>query len=139
MTFSADDTRSTLFAYTLSRGDDAFVHQHAVDALGAQTADDRTTPIQLTFALVGSYLKVERGYTGRQIQRVHATLARRARAWPRIELPTFRGSITAEDVLTAPEGAARDKVIDEWCADVWAAYASSRESIVEFLARNGVG
>jgi hypothetical protein len=138
LTLPADDTRSALFAYTLSRGDDAFVHQHAVDALGAQTADDRTTPIQLTFALAGLFLKVERGYTGRQVQRVHAALAQRQPAWPRLEPPSFRGSITADDVLAAPEGAERDRTIDAWCAAVWAAYASCRDSIVEFLTHNGI-
>lgn len=114
------------------------MHQHAVDALGAQTADDRTTPIQLTFALAGLFLKVERGYTGRQVQRVHAALAQRRPTWPRLDLPAFRGSITARDVLAVPEGSARDEAIDAWCADVWAAYWSCCDSIVEFLTRNGV-
>ena len=56
---SADDAHAELWAYTLGRGDAAFVHQHAVDALGAQRADGRTTPMQLTFALVGLYLYVD--------------------------------------------------------------------------------
>ncbi len=93
---TADDAQAELWAYTLGRGDAAFMHQHAVDSLGAQRADARTTPMQLTFALVGLYLYVERRYTGRQVQQVHAMLARRRPPrWPTIvppvSLPGRRG------------------------------------------------
>ena len=45
-----------LTAYTLSHTDPAFIHQYAVDAFAAQTADDTTKPITLAFALMGLYL-----------------------------------------------------------------------------------
>jgi hypothetical protein len=129
-----DEVQAELWAYTLGRGDPAFVHQHAVDALGAQRADGRTTPMQLTFALVGLYLGVERGYTGRQVQQVHAALARRRLAqWPTVAPPAARGTISAGHVLAAPAGPARDAAIGAWCADVWAAYAMYRDAVVEFL------
>jgi len=60
-----------LCAYTLTRGDAAFIHQHVVDAFAAQSADEATKPITLTFALVGLYLHVERQFTGREVQRAH--------------------------------------------------------------------
>ncbi|MCY7379493.1 MAG: DUF5946 family protein [Gemmatimonadaceae bacterium] len=102
---AADPVRDALYAYTLEHSGPAFVHQHVVDAFGAQHADARTTPLQLAFALVGLYLRVERGYTGRQVQRAHAVLSRRRPALPALVPPDFRGEVTAADVLAAPGGA----------------------------------
>lgn len=136
---SPDDLAAEPFAYTLERGDATFVHQHALDALAAQRADGGTTPMQLTFAVVGLYLYVERGYTGRQVQQVHAALARRRPSlWPRLELPDCRGAITIADVMAAPAGPTRDAAIGAWCAAVWAAYSASRDTVVEFLRVHGV-
>lgn len=38
--------------YTLVQPDDAFIHQHIVDARIAQTADEQTKPISIVFALL---------------------------------------------------------------------------------------
>lgn len=127
-----------LCAYGLSRGDPEFVHQHVVDAFAAQSADERSKPIGVVFALVGLFLFVERGRTGRQVQRVHMRLARRRRSWPSFALPPDRGSMTAADVLAAPAGRARDEAIRAWCATVWAAFAGSRERIVALLREEGL-
>lgn len=132
-----DDQRATLWAYTLEHRGADFLHQHAVDALAAQYANVDTTPLQLTFALVGLYLYVERGYTGRQVQRVHAALAGRQPTWPEFAVPAFRGEVTVEDVLAAPAGLARDAAIQVWCGVVWAAYGSCRDRVVAFLHHHG--
>ena len=136
---SSSDAAATLYAYTLERGDAAFVHQHVVDALCAQDADASTPPMRLVFALVGLYLHVERGSTGRHVQRVHAALAKQRPMWPTLSLPASRGAFTAHDVLAAPAGPARDAAVDAWCASVWAAYSQSRVAIVEFVGRYGQG
>jgi hypothetical protein len=128
-----------LYAYTLERGDAAFVHQHVVDALCAQDADASTPPMRLVFALVGLYLHVERGCTGRHVQRVHATLAKQRPVWPKLALPATRGALLVQDVLDAPAGELRDAAIDAWCASVWTAYSSSHDAIVEFLQRYATG
>lgn len=47
------DLYNELSCYTIAHGDAAFIHQHIVDAFIAQTADESTKPISLTFALVG--------------------------------------------------------------------------------------
>src|SRR5262245_47666407 len=130
--------RATLWAYTLEHRGADFLHQHAVDALAAQHANVDTTPLQLTFALVGLYLYVEQGYTGRQVQRVHAALAQRRPTWPELAVPRFRGTRTVDNVLAAPAGPARDAAIRAWCGAVWAAYGSCRESVVTFLHHHGV-
>lgn len=125
----------TLCAWTLSRGDEAFVHQHAVDAWTAQRADSGTKPIAIAFALVGLCLHIERGLSGREVQRIHMKLARRRKDWPEFALPKLRGEVTVRDVLMASEGEERDAAIDDWCASVWAAYASVHGEVTALLAR----
>lgn len=111
-----------LALHTLSHPDPAFIHQNAVDAYGAQNADERTKPIAVAFALIGLYLAVEKNFTGRQVQRVHMDLAGTRKDWPRFELPRHRGDVTVSDVLAAAPGPARDAMIRTWCASVWSAY-----------------
>ena len=125
-------------AYTLTRGDATFIHQHVVDAWAAQTAHAGSKPIGVFFALAGLYLHVERGFTGREVQRAHMRLAKRPEPWPVGELPVDRGSITAPDVLAAPEGGARDARIEEWARSVWTAFAASRDRVTEVLRRHGI-
>jgi hypothetical protein len=78
---SDEETYNELCCYTLAHGDASFIHQHVVDAFAAQTADEHTKPITLTFALVGLYLRVEKQSSGKQVQRVHMRLARQKRSW----------------------------------------------------------
>jgi hypothetical protein len=125
-------------AYTLMHGDATFIHQHVVDAWAAQHASSDSKPIGVLFALVGLYLHVERGFTGREVQRAHMELAKRPEPWPVGALPVSRGAITAVDVLAAPEGVARDARIHAWAESVWAAYADNREQVTGLLRRRGV-
>ena len=122
--------------YTLSHSDPAFIHQLVVDAFAAQTAAEDDKPIKLTFALVGLYLHVEQGFTGRQVQLAHMQLARVKQQWPPFSLPEERGMITAVDVVEAPSGPERDAMIHRWCASVWEAYSGDREIVVHLLRRN---
>lgn len=128
-----------LCAYTLTLGDAAFLHQVVVDAWAAQRAGPVTKPIALCFALVGLHLHVDRGWTGRRVQRAHMTLARRPEPWPAFPLPEGRGTMTTPDVLAAPPGAARDTAISRWAASVWGAFAGSRATVEALLARHGIG
>lgn len=124
-----------LSAYTLQLGDPGFVHQHVVDAWAAQTAREDGRPIGITFALVGLYLFIEQGLTGRQVQRAHMLMARRERSWPAFTLPMDRGSIRVTDVVAHPPGAGRDRAIAAWARSVWAAYAASHEAVAEHARR----
>ncbi len=133
------DAYHELQGYTLSHGDPAFIHQHVVDAWAAQRADERTKPITLAFALIGLYLHVERGFTGRQVQRVHAALAARRREWPRFSQPRDRGDVGVRDVVAAPPGPTRDRAIEAWCVSVWDAYRGCRPKVVALLAEYGLG
>src|SRR5436190_20144236 len=95
------DAYDELYAYTMGRP--GFNLQHVVDAFAAQTASDRTKPIGLIFALIGLYLRVERHFSGSEVQKVHMRLAHQKRSWPTVVLHPDRGSMTAADVLAVPE------------------------------------
>lgn len=136
MTYTDDENE--LLAYTLAHTAPAFIHQHAVDAITLQRADVHTKPIAVTFALVGLYLHLEKGLTGRQVQQMHQRLAATKRAWPTFPLPAKRGSLTAADALAQPPGLDRDHAIEVWCASVWHVYRPCRQPIIDLLAECGV-
>lgn len=125
-------------AYTLTRGDPTFIHQHVVDAWAAQHAHAGSKAIGVFFALVGLYLHVEQGRTGREVQQAHMTLAKVPEAWPVGTLPHIRGAMTALDVLATPPGSARDVEISRWAKSVWSAYAERRESVEAVLRRRRI-
>ncbi len=127
-----------LSAYTVTLRDPAFIHQHVVDAYAAQAADESTKPVKITFALVGLFLLLERGFTGKEVQNAHTKLARQNKDWPTFTLPRERGSITASDVIVKAEGPERDRAIHAWCTEVWRVYAHTREDIAALLRKYGV-
>ncbi len=123
------DFYNELACYTLSLGDSEFIHQHIVDAFGAQRADEKTKPIAICFALAGLYLYLEKNYTGRQVQLAHVQMAKRRKKWPVLELPLFRGNLTVADVLKAAPGNERKQLIRKWCESVWNAYFQSHDIV----------
>ena len=122
-----------LACYTLTLADPAFIHQHIVDAFGAQHADKNTKPIAITFALAGLYLYLEKNYTGRQVQLAHIQMAKRRKKWPALDLPQYRGNVTVSDVLNAAPGEERERMIRKWCVCVWDAYSQSHETVAELV------
>jgi hypothetical protein len=134
-----DDLRlayDEVYAYTMRRP--GFILQHVVDAFAAQTARQESKQIAIVFSLVGLYLRAEKKYSGQDVQKVHMQMGRRTRQWPAIVLPADRGTITAADVLAAPEGTERDEAIDAWCRSVWAAFHESRPAIIALLGEYGI-
>ena len=119
--------------YTLALSDPSFLHQHAVDAYAAQHATESSRPIYLVFALVGLYLHVEKGFSGRSVQKTHMRLAGRPKTWPRLPLPQQRGSVSVADVLGAAPGAARNAAIHTWSAAVWDAFRHLQPQIAALL------
>jgi len=124
--------------YTLAHDDPAFVHQHVVDAYAAQSADVHAKPIKLAFALIGLYLHLERGFTGKEVQHAHMRLAAQRKDWPTFPLPHDRGELSAIDVLTHPPGSARDAAIDAWSACVWQTHRDSHAAVADLLRRQGI-
>ena len=133
-----DDAYHELTAYTLTHGDPRFIHQHVVDAYGAQAATPAHKPIRLVFALVGLYAHLELGKTGREAQLIHMQMGKRKREWPPMILPSDRGAVTAIDVMKHAPGPERDQAIEVWCDSVWRAFAINRDAIAALLAEYGV-
>ncbi|HZC06817.1 MAG TPA: DUF5946 family protein [Ktedonobacterales bacterium] len=124
-----------LTGYTVMLRDTEFIHQHLVDAYAAQHVGDGQPTIGAAFALIGLYLAVERGYTGKQVQRMHMLLARRSKTWPRFTRPAHVGALTALDVLNAQPGAARKAHMMLWARSVWDAWEGEHERVKALLAR----
>lgn len=122
--------------YTLAHSDAAFIHQHIVDAFHAQHATENTKPITLAFSLIGLYLYLEHGYSGRAVQQAHTQLAKHSQQWDAFELPNFRGAITVAEVLAAPAGDQRDDMIRNWCRSVWDAWEASHPLIRALVKAN---
>lgn len=133
-----EDAYEQLCFYTLAHGHPSFIHQHVVDAYAAQHADEQTKPIMITFALVGLYLHLEKGFNGRQVQLAHMKMGKAKHVWPRFALPKKRGALTPVHVMQAPAGPERDQAIDAWCASVWQAFAENRPAVAELLRRHAV-
>jgi Family of unknown function (DUF5946) len=122
--------------YTLAHGDPVFIHQHLVDAYGAQHVRPQSkSTIGAAFALAGLYLAVERGFTGRQVQKMHMLMASRSKQWPRFEPSPGAGALTVADVLKVEPGPGRDQELLRWCASVWAAWSSEQEAVREMVGR----
>jgi hypothetical protein len=120
-----------VYVYTMGRP--GFILQHVVDAFAVQTANAASKPIAVVFGLLGLYLRVEKRFTGRQVQEAHMMLGRKKREWPAVRLPDNRGSLTVTDVLAASPGAERDQAIDDWCRSLWTACAANRQAIIDLL------
>jgi hypothetical protein len=124
--------------YTLAHGDPAFIHENSADAWRAQHVDEETKPMTVIFAVMGLYLYLEKGFTGKQVQLAHMRMARRRREWPQLPLPGRSAALTVEDVVAAEPGPARDAMIHKWCAAVWETWQESRPQIME-LAKTELG
>ncbi len=124
-----------LSAYHLQLGDAAFLHQHAVDSYGAQHADAPSRSITTAYALVGLYLAIEHGYTGRQVQQAHAAMGKHKIKWPTLNRPASPGVITVQDVLQAPPGEARKAMLFAWAESVWGAWVGERKWVGEVAGR----
>ena len=86
-----------------------------------------------TRLLLGLCLHLEKGYSGREVQRAHVQLAKRRKQWPTFMLPEARGVVTVTDVLAAAPGPERDAAIERWCASVWEAWSASHAQVRELL------
>jgi hypothetical protein len=122
---------SQLSAYTNSLGDAEFSHQHVVDAYGAQHVGVSTKKVVPTMTLVGLYLMLEHGYTGKQVQRAHMAIADQTKDWPDFNRPTDLASMTILDVLKVPD-AQKNEILHTWCKAVWESWKSEREKVITF-------
>jgi Family of unknown function (DUF5946) len=128
-----------LRAYTFGRADVAFSHQYVVDTYAVQTATEEDPPIRLAQALIGLYLHVEHGLTGRQVQRIHQIVGDRRPQWPRFALRADRGLMTVRDVVAEPPGGRRDRAIEAWATSTWRVWRGQvRDHVDAFLLSQGI-
>lgn len=123
-----------LTAYTVTRGDLEFIHQHLVDAYAAQHVRDDGRPISAAFALIGLYLACERGYTGKQVQHMHMLLANRSKTWPTFTPPSHMHALTIQDVLHVLPGENRDHMLHQWAKSVWNAWTHEHDRVKSLFA-----
>jgi len=130
-----------LTAWTLSQREGGFIHQHVVDVWAAQHADEKSKPIGIAFALIGLYLHLNEGFSGREVQLVHMRLAQphgrgpSRKEWPHFPIPKERARMTVIDVMAAPDNA-RGQAIDLWCRSVWEVWNRSHKVVGEWVARD---
>ena len=118
---------SDLSTYTVAKQDPGFLHQHAVDAYESQHAGGRARNITVVFGLIGLYLALERGFTGRQVQLAHMQIAKARKTWPRMDPPARPAPVTVRDVLNAPEGPQRDVILRRWMISVSESWADQQQ------------
>jgi hypothetical protein len=129
------ETYYELTYWTLARQDSRFIHQHAVDAYEAQHAGGNIRPITAVFGLIGLYLALEKGYTGRQVQLAHMKIASRRKDWPQLEPPARKAGLTVMDVLQAETDAEKEKMLMNWVESVWEIWENRHEWIREITEK----
>jgi hypothetical protein len=122
-----------LSAYTITTGDERFIHQHAVDAYAAQHAPENAKPIATAAALIGLYLHVKKGWPGRRVQRAHMELGNRMKEWPTFPPPRELAALHVGMVLAVPPGEQRDRAIEEWARAVWASWKAEHGAVEALL------
>jgi hypothetical protein len=122
-----------LSAYSMSHGDEDFIHQLVVDAYAAQHSGPGLKPITTAFALIGLYLTFERGFTGREVQRAHMVLGRTGR-WPHFHPPDRKAAVTVLDVLRGITTANYRGKIERWGRAVWETWSAEHGNIARLAA-----
>ena len=95
---------SDLQCSTVALRDARFTHQHVVDAYAAQHAGEKTRGISVVFGLIGLYLALEKGFSGKEVQRAHMRIARKKRAWPDLAPPRAPGRRLCHRCAGRPRG-----------------------------------
>lgn len=133
-----DPVLEDLYYYSLNHPGREFIHQHVVDASTLQSAKLDTKSLAVVFALLGLYLYLHKGFTGKEVQGVHMRLARWKNDLPVVIIPSVKGKLTPKEVMAEAAGEDRDLMIREWCLSVWKAYAVNEKSISDWLTFHGI-
>lgn len=120
--------------FTLNLHDERFVHQYVVDAFTCQYANNNTKPISLTFALVGLYLYVEKGYSGRDVQKFHTLMSKNKIAWPNFTIPSYQTLLVdISSVIDSNDQNERIELIEKWCVGVWKANKENHDKLEDLV------
>jgi hypothetical protein len=125
-----------LSAFTLSLQEPDFIHQLALDTYTAQHAGPNLKPIAPAFALIGLYLFLERGYTGREVQLAHIKLGNLHKQWPRFQVPATKATLTINDVLKGNLTDDYRALLAGWGKSVWEIWEPEHENIRQLVKTN---
>jgi hypothetical protein len=100
-----------------------------VDSYAAQHSGPGVKTVTTVFALIGLYLVVERGYTGREVQQAHMVLARKRRQWPYFQPPDGKSAVTVSDVVKNLGADNYRELINGWAKSVWDLWSLEHEEI----------
>ncbi|MEC5146370.1 DUF5946 family protein [Chitinophaga sp. 212800010-3] len=117
---------------TFSFRDPDFHHQLAVDAYGAQHSGGISRGITTAYALIGLYLTLECGYTGKQVQHIHSIIAKQS--WTAPALPVQAGTVTVQEVLKATTEDGLYAAMKKWGQSVWDSWAAHHAWVKEQAA-----
>jgi len=118
---------SDIQCYTVAKQDLEFIHQHVVDTYEAQHAGGPTRTIAVAFGLIGLYLAVEKGYTGREVQLAHMRIAKVRKVWPQVEPPDQPALLNVMNVLCSGSDADKDRMIRKWMTAVWESWGDQHD------------
>jgi hypothetical protein len=76
---------------------------------------------------------VEKGFSGRQIQKVHMFMAAKRREWPQLAPPPVPGAVSVRNVLQAESGEDRMAAVKNWNKSVWDSWVTERQRIVDVV------
>ena len=124
-----------LSAFTLTVADTDFTHQLIVDTYCAQHVGPNVRTISIAFSLIGLYLVIERGYTGRQVQLAHMALAAKSKTWPHFNPPPQTSTMTVFDVVNGINVDNYLKRVHEWAGSVWKAWESSHSDVADLAMK----
>jgi hypothetical protein len=109
------------------------VHQMTVDTYAVQHAGGRHPDKSVCVHFVGLYLVLEKGIEPTDAPRHMQRLTSRT-AWPHLEPPAARASLTVRDVAQADSPATHAQRVREWAAQVWQLWAP-HNAVARDLAR----
>lgn len=124
-----------LSAWLWSKDAESFPKQYAVDAYGAQHVGPATKDIRVAFSLIGLYLAVEKGYTGKMVQEAHQKLAQKKIVWPHFGAPATPYTVTVVDVLKRTSPQDRLLALNAWSADVWRNWGAEKQAWTRALCQ----
>jgi Family of unknown function (DUF5946) len=103
--------------------------QLRVDTYFAQHPDPQTSDLSIAFALIGLDLALERGASGVDVRALHQRLGDAKIAWPHLEPPVDRGSLTVFDVALASSSHGCAGQLCRWAGSVWRPWLPHRATV----------
>jgi len=106
------------------------VHQLTVDAYAVQHAGGVHPDKSVCIHLAGLYLVLERGVAPVEVPPRLQRLAQRA-SWPHLAPPVARAGLTVYDVALADSPESHARIVRDWAAQVWRAWAPHHDTARE--------